>query len=140
MTDIVPALYEKILNDFNIQVNSNAEVRAFLRKKLNGKATSEDVSLYAGALGHCASEALLKNLTPETVPDGILYWNIADRTVRPLLEEVYKRVNEAASEITQIEDEKLGINVKPQWGEFPEERIKALLDQLAGLDLNEVSE
>ena len=140
MNDIVPELYDKILADFEKAVKANSAITAFLRKMENKKATSEDVSEYAGELGHCASTALLKTLTVETVPDGILYWNIVERTVKPLLEEVHRRVNEAASEVTRKEDKKLGINIKPQWGEFPEERVKALLDQLAGLDLNEVAE
>ena len=140
MNDIVPKLYENIFKDFENAVKNDKSIQAFRHKMESRKATSEDASQYAERLGHCASEALLKNLTIENIPDGVLYWNIVERTVKPLLEEVHRRVNEAASEITKREDKKLGINVKPQWGEFPEERIKALLDQLAGLDLNEVSE
>lgn len=140
MNDIVPELYENIFKDFENAVKNNKDIQTFNRKMEEQKAKSEEASQYAERLGHCASEALLKNLTIENIPDGILYWNIVERTVKPLLEEVHRRVNEAASEITRREDEELGVNVKPQRGEFPEERVKALLDQLAGLDLNEVSE
>lgn len=130
MEDIAPKLYEKIEKAFTGKVNRNMDIRAFKEKLRNSQAKPEDVSLYARALGECASAALIENIRQEDLPDGKLYWNIAERTIKPLLEEVHKAVYDAASEIQKQIDSSRNIHLTPIKAEFPEERIRALLNGL----------
>ena len=105
MEDIAPKLYEKIEKAFTGKVNRDMDIRAFKEKLRNSQAKPEDVSLYARALGECASAALIENIRQDELPDGKLYWNIAERTIKPLLERVHSMVNDAASEIQKQIDE-----------------------------------
>lgn len=139
MEDIAPKLYEKIEKAFIGNVNRNLDIRTFKEKLRNGQAKPDDVSLYARSLGECASAALIENIRQEDLPDGKLYWNIAERTIKPLLEMVYTMVNDSASEIQNRIDEKNNIHLNPIRADFPEERIRALLNGLM-LALEEAEE
>lgn len=130
MTDIVPALYEKIQSDFQQNIAEKKSIQTFREKLERNTATSQEVSLYAADLGECASKALCGNLTLDALPDQRLYWNIADRTIRPMLEEVYTMVNDAAEIVRKAEDEKLGIHIGSVSADFPEDRVHDLMDKL----------
>lgn len=138
--DIVPELYEKIHSDFERKVNGNKKIQDFRGKLKKRTATPKEVSLYAGELGECAAYALTTNLTEEILPNGKLYWNIADRTIKPLLKEVHGMVMDAAVEVQLIEDEKTGINLKPIRSTFPEYRVNDLMEKLISILEEETDE
>ena len=108
MTDAVPELWEQISRDFNRSASTDVWIRSFLRRVKDGTATSEEASVYAGKL----------------------YWNIADRTIRPLLTEVHRRVNDAAAAVLAAENKRNGIGLKPMRGPWPENRVKDLIDKI----------
>lgn len=130
MTDAVPELYARIEREFSRSVSTDPWIRSFLRRVEDGTAGSEDASRYAGRLGIHAGNALAKGLKKESLPDGKLYWNIANRTIRPLLEEVHRRVNDAAAAVLEAENKKNGIGLKPMRGPWPENRVKDLIDKI----------
>lgn len=128
--DIVPALYEQIQKDFKQNIGENQTVISVSEKLANNTATSKEIALYAGALGECAAKALEKNLTENTLPNGTLYWNIAERTIIPLLEITHRMVLNAAEIVQKKEDEAIGIRLNPIKPDFPAERVKDLVDKL----------
>lgn len=130
MTDVVPELWEKIRRDFDRRVSTDIWIRSFLKRVQDGAAASEDAAVYAGRLGRHGADALARHLKKESLPDGKLYWNIADRTIRPLLEEIHKRVNDAAVAVLAAENRKNGIGLKPMRGPWPESRVKDLIDKI----------
>ena len=130
MTDIVPELYKAIESSFNSRMATDPLIRSFNKRLEDGKATSEDVSEYAGRVGECASAALIANLKEENLPDGKLYWNIAERTIRPIFVKAHELINDAAAKVQTIEDEKLGLHLKPIKADFPEERVHAIISRL----------
>lgn len=125
--DIVPDLYKKIQSKFEQNIAGNRLIRSF---RSRDKHTAKEVSLYAAEIGRCASDALSSCLTPETLPNGKLYWNIAQRTIIPLLEEAYEMVMDAAEVMQRQQDEKIGIRITPIRPAFPMERTKGLIEKL----------
>lgn len=140
MTDIVPELYEKILLNFEKLIKDDPKDQAYLKRLEKGTATQQETSLYARRLGEHAAKALVANLTEETLPDGKLYWNIAERTVKPLLQEVHRRVNDAAVVVQEREYKEKGIGLKPQRAQFPEERVNALLNAMVKSSMEEAED
>lgn len=128
--DIVPGLLDEIEEAFEEKVNSNRTIKQIEEKISKKTAQLKDGHAYAQELGESLSEVLQEKITPETLPDGKLYWNIADRTVCPMLEQNHKLVNDTAVEIQSIQDEKDGIELQPVRGEFPKERIHGLIDKM----------
>lgn len=129
MEDIVPKLYEDILNEFNSLVSKDTFISEFNEKLNKKEAEAKDVSLYGEKLGRLGAQAFLKYIKKDNLPDGILYWNIVERTIKPLFQEIYKKVNESADIVQQQEDKYKKIGLKPQESGFPEYRIHDLIDK-----------
>lgn len=130
MEDIVPVLYSRIQKAFQNRIKNDKKIQTFERKLADKTATASEVSLYAADLGRIAAAVLGDALDPDNLPNRQLYWNIGQRTIKPLLKEVYKLVMAAAKEQTQIEDEKIGISLAPQEPGFPEDRVDDLITKL----------
>lgn len=130
MTDVVPELKKRIEEDFDARIAMDPIIRSFRKQLEKGTATAEDVSKYSRRVGECASAALIATLKAENLPDGTLYFNIAERTIKPLFKKAHKLITEAAIAVQRVEDEKNGIGIKPIIADFPEKRVDALIYKL----------
>ena len=138
--DVVPALAETIDTTFSSLVSADAVIRAFNSKLAKGTATQRDVFNYTSRLGLHASKSLTLCLKPDNLPDGKMYWNIATRTIKPLLQRVHEMINDAANAVQSIEDRKANIGIKPKSAPFPDDRISDLLNKLCSLVITEEDE
>ena len=128
--DVVPQLNERITASFQKYMMRDRDVAAITNRIRDGTATQKDGHRYSQRVGENLSRALTENITENTLPDGRLYYNIAMRTVVPRLRDNYDLVNEINAAIQAEIDkaDKIGIGtVKP---DFPEERIKGLVDKM----------
>lgn len=128
--DVVPVLKEKIQTSFQSNMMRDRRIAQISKRIRDGTATFVDGHDYAERLGESLSKALISNLNEENLPDGRLYYNIAKRTVTPALRNNYELTNEAAEQIQSIIDSGLGIGLKSVIAEFPESRIKGLIDKM----------
>ena len=137
--DVVPSLYEKVFNSFQKNLENSNEIQAFYKRIGENKANMQDVQKYAKKLGYFGSKAILEHLTKDNLPNGTLYWNIAERIITPLFEEIHKLVNYYYAIVQEYTDKKKGINLKPIEAPFPGGRIRDLIDTLV-LAFNENEE
>lgn len=129
-TDVVPQLMQEINTAFKTNNMTDRRLASVSKRIRDGTASLADGHLYAERVGKNASKALQKVLTEENLPDGRLYYNIANRTVKPVLMENQRLINEAASDIQKIADVKSGIGLNSVKPKFPEERIQGLIDKM----------
>lgn len=127
--DVLPELLEKTFNEYKRLIKESAFITKFSDELAKGIAKDSDVSLYGEELGNCAAIAFLKFIKEENLPNGFLYWNIAERIVEPLLKDVYQKVNEAADTVQIISDKKRNIGIKPQHADFPKDRVHDLIEK-----------
>lgn len=137
--DIVPELLENIKTSFRSKVSKDTKIRSITKKIEKGTATAEDAQEYAARLGEDLSKALTENLTADTLPDATLYYNIADRTVRPMLEQNHELVNTTAADIQKLIDEAQAIGLRSVVADFPEGRVHDLINKMCadGISLEE---
>lgn len=128
--DVVSVLNEKIQTSFQSNMMRDRRIAQISKRIRDGTATFVDGHDYAERLGESLSKALISNLNEENLPDGRLYYNIAKRTVTPALRNNYELTNEAAEQIQSIIDSGLGIGLKSIKADFPESRIKGLIDKM----------
>lgn len=128
--DVVPALQEEIKRTFQNGVMRDRRAMQVAKRIRDGTATFSDAHTYAESLGENLSDALVRTLTPDNLPNGTLYYNIAQRTVIPALKDNYKMVNEISNSIQEIADSKAGIGLKTVTADFPEMRINGLIDKM----------
>ena len=124
MEDITPELLEAIRKDF-IEILGDAKI-----EQQNYIGASE----YADKVGSALAEAFKKNLSSAVLPDGKMYWNIADRVVRPLMEDDHEMVAEAARQVQQALNEAAGIGLRAQISPLDNDRINGILNRISAAD------
>lgn len=126
--DIVPELYGKIRKDFDEAVEADEMLSRIYAKIEKGTATHMETQHYAQRIGECAAEAIKKNLTEGILPDGKLYYNIAERTIQPTLEHNHELVNQVASQIQESLNAAAGLGIKPITPEMDAERVERVVN------------
>ena len=119
--DIAPELLERIRADF----------RALLGDAKPAADTYAAAADYAELVGSALAEAFRRNLTADALPDGRLYWNIADRVVRPLLEEEYLLVADASAAVQQALNQQANLGIAPQRAVLPTDAVDDLLNKVS---------
>ena len=132
--DIVPELNEAIQSTFQTRMVSDRRIMRISRRIRDGTATLVDAHRYSQYTGENLSKALLQNLRADTLPGGTLYYNIANRTVTPALRNNYNLVNEISKQVQAIADKVAEIGITAVAADFPEERIKGLIDKMTSYD------
>lgn len=133
--DVVPMLNEQIQSSFKNYCLRDRRLTQISARIRDGTANQIDAHDYAEHLGENLSRALVNNLTPDNLPNGTLYYNIAQRTVIPGLEENYNIINDIASDIQAIEDAKAQIGLSAAKADFPTSRINGLIDKMTADDI-----
>lgn len=133
--DIVPELMDAIRADFSVRLADSPELAAILETIAKKTATFEDGHELAVIRGELLSETLQKIITPSVLPDGRFYFNIANRTVRPMLADNYTAINEAAALIQAELDAQAGIGLRAATPAFAEGRVAGLIDKLSAEDV-----
>lgn len=128
--DIVPVLNEKIQSSFKNNCLKDRRLTQISKRIRDGTANQIDAHDYAEHLGENLSRALVTNLTADNLPNGTLYYNIAQRTVIPSLEENYSLVNDVSAQIQGIADKKAKIGLGAVRADFPSSRINGLIDKM----------
>ena len=132
--DVAPALLKAIQEDFARRVRNDATIARITSRIKDNSAKLGEIHTYAQHLGEALSASLVGQLTEEALPDGRLYWNIASRTITPMLENNYRLTNEAARTVQKYIDEASGIGLNAVSGKLPAARIKGLVDQAVAQD------
>ena len=129
MVDLAPDLLLSIRTELEYEISRDSKIVAIENRIKNGTATLVDVHRYSEALGTNLSAVLRAYITIDKLPNGKFYYNIADKILRPLLEEAYRNVNDKAEQIQAIVDEAVDIGLKAIRPDFPEGRINGLIDK-----------
>lgn len=134
MDDIAPGLLLRIRASFRQTMEADPAIQALLKKIEEGNATYRDAEQYALQIGEALSQAFVKNLGTDVLPDGRMYYNIADRVLRPMLEEDHAAVSEAAKMVQESMNRKAGIGLKAQPVAVNENRIQGIVDKVSNAE------
>lgn len=137
MADIGAELLEKIRAEFQKTCKADKYVQSVLKKIEGGTAKMEEVATLSKRLGLRASQAIGTYVNAGALPDGKMYYNIADTILSGVLKDNYDIINSAAAECQKALDRKAGINIRPQQAEFPAERIQAVANAASIPDIAE---
>lgn len=132
MDDIVPELLEAVKKSFEAKTKGLGESIA------KGVKNYEEAYRYAIKVGGALSRAFKINITSEVLPDGMMYFNIANRVVLPMLQEGYELSSAAAIQAQRSANKAAGIGIKPQIAKFDEDRAKGIIDRLSSEPFDDV--
>lgn len=129
--DIVPELLNNIEQSFDLKINESDIIKQKLKMLADKKATYEDASDYAIEVGEILSSVFKEQVTADVLPDGKMYFNIADRVLTPSMKQNHELISNYASNVQEILNEQAGIRIKSQNLPVNDDRIKGIVDRIS---------
>ena len=134
MEDVAPKLLEDIQKDFKRMFDESNIIRKIYKELDLKKATYKEANEFAIEVGEILTKAFQQNISSDILPDGKLYYNIAERILTPTLEQNHEIVSAFSQDVQSILNEKVGIGIKPVKPEINQDRIQGIIDIVSGKD------
>jgi len=129
--DIVPGLLELIEKEFDEKtINSEVLKKAILTLR-DKKATYKDANEFAIEIGNILAEVLNTHITVETLPNGKIYFNIADRIMNSTMQKNYDLITGYAIDVQTELNNTVGLKIKGQKPELNQSRIEGIVERLS---------
>lgn len=135
MEDIVPQLLQQLKSRFSEKIAADPKIRALHKCIESGNATYTDAEEYAWLIGQALSQTFGKYLSSEVLPDGRMYYNIADRVLRPLLEEDHAIISKAAAMVQTFLNQQAGIGIKAQTVAVNGDRLQGIIEKVSDAEV-----
>lgn len=129
--DAAPALLEQLQQEFSSRVQSNRKLQELLQLINEGKATYIQAEELAMEIGTALSQTFGNCFSSATLPDGKMYYNIAQRVVAPMLREDHQLIAKATEQVQAALNKKAGIGLKPQTVAVDEDRIYGIVNKIS---------
>lgn len=130
MIDIAPELLEKLRKSFSEKYNKNKKIEKILSTIKDGKPTYAEVNDLSIEVGDILAEVFKENISSDILPDGKMYYNIAKRTVEPMMINNYDIVIENATIVQEILNKQAGMGIKAQTPDLNQSRIDGIINRL----------
>lgn len=132
MEDIAPKLYEKIKKEFDRKISDSKKLNALSEKLAKGTATYKEAHEFAIESGGILSQVFQNNISSSVLPDGRLYYNIADRIIRPMMGDLYEGVADYSKEVQTLLNKQHKIGIKAIKPELNEDKVQGIVDITSG--------
>lgn len=118
--------------DFQKNIDENKKIKEIYKKIKTGTATYKDANEFAIEAGEILAGAFEKHISSDALPNGKLYYNIADRVIRPMLENNYEIVADASMGVQSAINERAGIGIKAIKPKINEDKVQGIIDIVSG--------
>lgn len=138
--DIVPVLLEAIQKDFDTGHATSKQIQQLLSLLAEDKATYLQANNYAVEVGKLLSKALKNKFTVDALPNGKMYFNIAEKLFNATLKNNYDLIADYSSKVQSKVNNDAGIRLKAQTPKLNQDRVDGLIKAAANAkDFEEVS-
>lgn len=134
MEDMAPALLEKIQSAFQSKFEKSGEISELYSLVRSGEATYRQAQDFAVETGKILSEVFTENISSGILPNGKLYYNIAERIIPPMLKNNYNLTADIAKEIQDTINRAAGLNITAVKPELNQDKINGIVDIVSGAD------
>lgn len=132
MEDIAPKLLEEIQSDFQREFEKNRKINEIYKRVEDGIATYTDANEFAIETGEILSETLKKHISSDALPDGRMYYNIAQRILQPTMKNNYDLTADVSMKVQETINLINGIGIKAIKPELNQDRIDGIIDIVSG--------
>lgn len=132
--DIVPDLLKSIQKDFDKGKEDSETVQQLLKILDDGQANYLNANAYAVEIGELLSKVLNKNITAEVLPDGKMYFNIADRILNTTLRKNYELITDYSTGVQSQLNKKANLAIKPKRPSINQDRIDGIVNRISSED------
>lgn len=137
--DIVPELLENIKKDFNKNIRQSSKLKNILELINKGNASYSDVNEYAIEVGELLAKSFSRFLKPDTLPDGRMYFNIAERILNDTLSNNHALISVVSSQVQTELNAKAGFKIKGIAPTLKQDRIDGIINRVSSESFEEVS-
>ena len=138
MDDIAPELLEKIQEEFQKTFNADKEIQRIYKLIQSASIEYDEANKFAIRCGELLSDALNKFVTVDALPEGKMWYNIAQKIMQPTLENNYNLINDvcnyAQQTINGISKVSMNYVVPP----INQNKIDGFIDKLSSDDFENV--
>lgn len=129
--DIVPDLLERIRTDFQKLFEKNKKIIDLYAKVRDGTGTYAEANEFSIEVGEMLAKILGMDLASDILPDGRMYYNIADRIIGPMMKNNYDLITDVTSQVQKSLNDKAGIGIKPIKPELNQDRIDGIVNRVS---------
>lgn len=132
MEDIAPKLYEEIKREFDSKIEKSKKLSVLAEKLSDGAASYKEAHEFAIESGEILSQVFQNNISSSVLPDGKLYYNIADRILRPMMGDLYEGVANYAKDVQALLNKQQNIGIKAIKPELNEDKVQGIINITSG--------
>ncbi len=129
--DIVPELLELIEKEFDERTYNSEVLKKAIQALRDKRATYKDASDYAVEVGKILSEVLNKHITIEMLPNGQMYYNIANRVLNSTLGKNYELITGYATDVQTELNHTAGLHLEGQKPKLNQHKIDGIVERLS---------
>ena len=129
--DVLPELLKPVCDEFEKSYAANGIVKQVQKKLEDKSATYADAYEYAYEVGCMLSDALTKHVTNELLPNGTMYYNIAQRLLQKTLGTNYELVSELAAGVQKVLNRKAGLTLAALKPDIDQDKVDGLIERLS---------
>lgn len=129
--DITPELLETIQKEFNTKFEKSSIVKSKLLALKDKKATHLDSNEFAIELGTILSKSLMNNIEKDKLPDGKMYFNIANRVIKPNMKRNFDIIGDYSKDVQDELNKQSKISLKAIKPKMNEEKIDNLVSKIS---------
>ena len=133
--DIVPGLLEDIESTYAKYTSQSKKLTTLAKKIEKGTASKLDAYTYANEIGNIRAKTFKKCLSSSVLPDGKMYYNIAERIVNGTLPADEKKIAEFCQIVQNNYNKSMKIGLKAQKATLDQSRLDGIIEKLVSGDI-----
>ena len=131
MIDVVPELLNKIKDDFYEQYRSSKVISSLNELIYSGKGNYNDAHKYSLEVGRILSNSLTNNLSSSVLPDGMMYFNIAERILGETLTNNHELVSGICEIVQNTINQSFGLGLKAIKPKLNKDAIRGIVERVS---------
>lgn len=132
--DVLPKLLQEVKKEFELSYGESEIIRNAFATLEAKKATYKTANEFAIEIGEILSKALGISISADKLPNGKMYYNIAQRLLTDVLGRNHEIVSDYARDVQKNLNDKAKIGVKVQVPELNQDRIAGIVNRFASED------
>lgn len=134
MEDIAPGLIKKIQADFQSMFDKSDNISALYVKVRDGTATYVEANDFAIETGEILATAFSNNLSSAVLPEGKMYYNIAQRIIEPMMVNNYNLISNISLQVQEILNKSANIGIRAIKPGLNTDKIQGIIDRVSSAD------
>lgn len=128
MSDISSKLLELIIADI---ISNKSKLEKYQNLLKNNNASYKEADDYAVALGEITKAAFDNNVNSAVLPNGRMYYNIANSIIPKVLQSNFTDINKYCQEVQKLFNDNKGLTFNPVNVNINNDRLKGLIQSIA---------